>query len=189
MLKQQLNDEKWHEGYLVAFGWAVLLCCVWLSCFIVLRLVELFYCVAFGWAVLLCFIIINSVRLTSCVFGSCFRALAVIFFFFFFFKDERGPSSVWRTLKLFQNQRWGNFWKMGWIQDSKLLYYLISFFFYFFFFFVSLRKNSATPLALTGSTVAETGSPVAKTGSLVVQTGNPIAQTGSPIAQTGSPVA
>ena len=28
-------------------------------------------------------------------------------------KDERGPSSVRRTLELFQRQRWGNFWETG----------------------------------------------------------------------------
>ena len=28
-------------------------------------------------------------------------------------KDERGPSSIRRTLELFQRQRWGNFWKTG----------------------------------------------------------------------------
>ena len=29
-------------------------------------------------------------------------------------KDERGPSSIRRTLELFQRQRWGNFWETGW---------------------------------------------------------------------------
>ena len=29
-------------------------------------------------------------------------------------KDERGPSSIRRTLEPFQRQRWGNFWEMGW---------------------------------------------------------------------------
>ena len=29
-------------------------------------------------------------------------------------KDERGTSSIRRTLKPFQRQRWGNFWEMGW---------------------------------------------------------------------------
>ena len=29
-------------------------------------------------------------------------------------KDERGPSSVKQTLELFQRQRWGNVWHMGW---------------------------------------------------------------------------
>ena len=29
-------------------------------------------------------------------------------------KDERRPSSVRRTLKMFQRQRWGNFWETGW---------------------------------------------------------------------------
>ena len=28
--------------------------------------------------------------------------------------DERGPSSIRRTLEPFQRQRWGNFWEMGW---------------------------------------------------------------------------
>ena len=29
-------------------------------------------------------------------------------------EDERGPSSVRRTLEPFQRQRWGNFWETGW---------------------------------------------------------------------------
>ena len=29
-------------------------------------------------------------------------------------KDERGPSSVRRTLELFQRQLWENFWETGW---------------------------------------------------------------------------
>ena len=29
-------------------------------------------------------------------------------------KDERGPSSIRRTLEPFQRQRWGNFWETGW---------------------------------------------------------------------------
>ena len=29
-------------------------------------------------------------------------------------KDERGPSSVRRTVEPFQRQRWGNFWETGW---------------------------------------------------------------------------
>ena len=29
-------------------------------------------------------------------------------------KDERGPSSVGRTLEPFQRLRWGNFWQTGW---------------------------------------------------------------------------
>ena len=29
-------------------------------------------------------------------------------------KDERGPSSITRTLEPFQRQRWGNFWETGW---------------------------------------------------------------------------
>ena len=29
-------------------------------------------------------------------------------------EDERGPSSIRQTLELFQRQRWGNFWEMGW---------------------------------------------------------------------------
>ena len=29
-------------------------------------------------------------------------------------KDERGPSSVRRTLEPFQRQRWGNFWETWW---------------------------------------------------------------------------
>ena len=29
-------------------------------------------------------------------------------------KDERGPSSIRRTLELFERRRWGNFWEMGW---------------------------------------------------------------------------
>ena len=29
-------------------------------------------------------------------------------------EDERGPSSIRRTLEPFQRQRWGNFWETGW---------------------------------------------------------------------------
>jgi len=29
-------------------------------------------------------------------------------------KDERGPSSIKRTLELFERRRWGNLWEMGW---------------------------------------------------------------------------
>ena len=29
-------------------------------------------------------------------------------------KDERGPSSIRRTLEPFQRRRWGNFWETGW---------------------------------------------------------------------------
>ena len=29
-------------------------------------------------------------------------------------KDKIGPSSIRRTLELFQRQRWRNFWETGW---------------------------------------------------------------------------
>ena len=29
-------------------------------------------------------------------------------------KDERGPSSIRRTLEMFQRQRWGSFWETWW---------------------------------------------------------------------------